>query len=61
VLSFAYKQHVTQILVGESVRSRWQEILRSEPLAEEPTMALKDTMASIVEAEPGGQRKPFTR
>jgi two-component system, OmpR family, sensor histidine kinase KdpD len=28
VLSFAYQQHVTQILVGESLRSRWQEILR---------------------------------
>src|SRR6266542_3865690 len=28
VLSFAYRQHVTQILVGESLRSRWQELLR---------------------------------
>jgi nucleotide-binding universal stress UspA family protein len=28
VLSFAYQQHVTQILVGESLRSRWQELLR---------------------------------
>jgi nucleotide-binding universal stress UspA family protein len=28
VLSFAYQQHVTQILVGESLRSRWQEVLR---------------------------------
>jgi nucleotide-binding universal stress UspA family protein len=28
VLSFAYQQHVTQILVGESSRSRWQELLR---------------------------------
>jgi two-component system sensor histidine kinase KdpD len=28
LLSFAYQQHVTQIVVGESVRSRWQEILR---------------------------------
>jgi two-component system sensor histidine kinase KdpD len=28
VLSFAYQQHVTQIVVGESVRSRWQEIVR---------------------------------
>jgi two-component system sensor histidine kinase KdpD len=28
VLSFAYKQHVTQILVGESLRSRWRELLR---------------------------------
>jgi len=27
VLSFAYRQHVTQILVGESLRSRWQELL----------------------------------
>jgi hypothetical protein len=28
VLSFAYQQHVTQILVGESLRSRWQSLLR---------------------------------
>lgn len=28
VLSFAYQQHVTQILVGEPLRSRWQELLR---------------------------------
>jgi two-component system sensor histidine kinase KdpD len=28
VLSFAYQQHVTQILVGESLRSRWQELVR---------------------------------
>jgi len=28
VLSFAYQQHVTQILVGESLRSRWEELLR---------------------------------
>jgi two-component system sensor histidine kinase KdpD len=28
VLSFAYRQHVTQILVGESRRSRWQEVVR---------------------------------
>jgi two-component system, OmpR family, sensor histidine kinase KdpD len=28
VLSFAFQQHVTQILVGESLRSRWQELLR---------------------------------
>jgi two-component system sensor histidine kinase KdpD len=28
VLSFAYRQHVTQIVVGESLRSRWQEIVR---------------------------------
>lgn len=28
VLSFAYQQHVTLIVVGESVRSRWQEALR---------------------------------
>jgi two-component system sensor histidine kinase KdpD len=27
-LSFAYQQHVTQIIVGESLRSRWQELLR---------------------------------
>ncbi len=27
VLSFAYQQHVTQILVGESLRSRWRELL----------------------------------
>jgi nucleotide-binding universal stress UspA family protein len=28
VLSYAYSQHVTQILVGESLRSRWQELVR---------------------------------
>jgi two-component system, OmpR family, sensor histidine kinase KdpD len=28
VLSFAYQEHVTQILVGESLRPRWQELLR---------------------------------
>ena len=28
VLAFAYQQHVTQILVGESLRSRWQELVR---------------------------------
>jgi two-component system, OmpR family, sensor histidine kinase KdpD len=28
VLPFAYQQHVTQILVGESPRPRWQELLR---------------------------------
>jgi len=28
VLSYAYQQHVTQILVGESRRSRWQELIR---------------------------------
>jgi nucleotide-binding universal stress UspA family protein len=28
VLSFAYQQRVTQILVGESLRSWWQELLR---------------------------------
>jgi two-component system sensor histidine kinase KdpD len=28
VLAFAYQQRVTQILVGESTRSRWQELLR---------------------------------
>jgi nucleotide-binding universal stress UspA family protein len=27
-LSFAYRQHVTQIVVGESLRSRWRELLR---------------------------------
>jgi hypothetical protein len=27
ILSFAYQQHVTQILVWESLRSRWQELL----------------------------------
>lgn len=27
VLSFAYQRHVTQILVGESLRPRWQELL----------------------------------
>ena len=28
VLGYAYRQKVTQILVGESLRSRWQELLR---------------------------------
>jgi two-component system sensor histidine kinase KdpD len=28
VLSFAYQQHVTQVVAGESLRSRWQEVLR---------------------------------
>ncbi len=28
VLGFAYRQHVTQIVVGEPLRSRWQELLR---------------------------------
>jgi len=28
VLGYAYRQHVTQIVVGEPLRSRWQEILR---------------------------------
>jgi K+-sensing histidine kinase KdpD len=28
ILSFAYQQHVTQIVVGESLRSRWQALLR---------------------------------
>jgi len=28
VLGFAYRQFVTQILVGEPLRSRWQELLR---------------------------------
>jgi two-component system sensor histidine kinase KdpD len=28
VLRFADQQHVTQILVGESLRPRWQELLR---------------------------------
>jgi two-component system, OmpR family, sensor histidine kinase KdpD len=28
VLSYAYQQRVTQILVGEPLRSRWQELLR---------------------------------
>jgi two-component system sensor histidine kinase KdpD len=28
ILSFAYQQHVTQIVVGESLRSRWQELVR---------------------------------
>lgn len=28
VLGFAYRQSVTQILVGESLRSRWQELVR---------------------------------
>jgi two-component system sensor histidine kinase KdpD len=27
VLSFAYQQHVTQIVVGESLRSRWSELV----------------------------------
>jgi two-component system sensor histidine kinase KdpD len=28
VLSFAYSQHVTQIVVGEPLRSRWTEVFR---------------------------------
>lgn len=28
ILSFAYQQHVTQLLVWESQRSRWQEVFR---------------------------------
>jgi two-component system sensor histidine kinase KdpD len=28
VLGYAYRQHVTQIVVGEPLRSRWQELLR---------------------------------
>jgi two-component system sensor histidine kinase KdpD len=28
VLSFAYEQHVTQIVVGEPLRPRWQELLK---------------------------------
>ena len=28
VLSFAYEQHVTQIVAGEPLRSRWQELVR---------------------------------
>jgi two-component system sensor histidine kinase KdpD len=28
VLSFAYRQQVTQILVGESLRPPWQELVR---------------------------------
>jgi two-component system sensor histidine kinase KdpD len=28
VLAFAYRQHVTQIVVGESLRPRWRELLR---------------------------------
>ena len=27
ILGYAYRQHVTQIVVGESLRSRWQELL----------------------------------
>jgi two-component system sensor histidine kinase KdpD len=27
-LSFAYRQRVTQMVVGESLRSRWQELMR---------------------------------
>jgi two-component system, OmpR family, sensor histidine kinase KdpD len=27
-LSFAYEQHVTQIVAGEALRSRWQELVR---------------------------------
>jgi two-component system sensor histidine kinase KdpD len=26
VLSFAYQQHVTQFVAGESLRSRWKEV-----------------------------------
>ena len=28
ILSFAYQQHVTQIVVGESLRSRWRALLQ---------------------------------
>ena len=28
VLSFAYEQHITQIVVGEPLRPRWQELVR---------------------------------
>jgi two-component system sensor histidine kinase KdpD len=28
VLGYAYRQHVTQIVVGEPLRSRWQELVR---------------------------------
>jgi two-component system sensor histidine kinase KdpD len=28
VLAFAYRQHVTQIIVGESLRSRFKELMR---------------------------------
>ncbi len=27
VLSYAYQQHITQIVVGESLRSRWKELI----------------------------------
>jgi two-component system sensor histidine kinase KdpD len=27
LLSYAYRQHITQIVVGESLRSRWQELM----------------------------------
>jgi two-component system sensor histidine kinase KdpD len=27
ILAYAYRQHVTQIIVGESLRSRWQEVV----------------------------------
>jgi two-component system sensor histidine kinase KdpD len=28
VLGYAYRQHVTQLVVGEPLRSRWQELIR---------------------------------
>jgi two-component system sensor histidine kinase KdpD len=34
VLNVAYTQYVTQLVVGESRRSRWQEILRGSFVTE---------------------------
>ena len=28
MLGFAYRQYVTQLVIGEPLRSRWQEMLR---------------------------------
>jgi two-component system sensor histidine kinase KdpD len=28
IISFAYEQHITQIVVGEPLRPRWQELMR---------------------------------
>ncbi len=37
VLSFAYAQHVTQIVVGEPLRSRWSELVRELRQPADPT------------------------
>jgi two-component system sensor histidine kinase KdpD len=34
VLAYAYRNHVTQVVVGESMRSRWAELLRGSVVNE---------------------------